>query len=166
MALAQGDIAFTSFNADEDGWSIVPFVDIDPNTTNFVVASGIPTVNLSVSSNIGTEAQSTVITVTATVSNAVAGNRTVGLTVTGNGMTASDYTLSNRVLTIPNGSTTGSATFTIIDDVLVEGTETATLTLSNPSSGIALGNATQNIIITDNDIAASTRIRDIQGKFI
>jgi predicted extracellular nuclease/uncharacterized protein YjiK/2',3'-cyclic-nucleotide 2'-phosphodiesterase (5'-nucleotidase family) len=35
MALAQGDIAFTSFNADEDGWSIVTFVDIDPNTSIF-----------------------------------------------------------------------------------------------------------------------------------
>lgn len=33
MVLTQGDIAFTSFNADEDGWSVVTFVDIDPNTT-------------------------------------------------------------------------------------------------------------------------------------
>ena len=33
--LTKGDIGFVSFNADEDGWSIVPFVDIDPNTTIF-----------------------------------------------------------------------------------------------------------------------------------
>lgn len=32
-ALNTGDIAFTSFNADEDGWAIVSFVDIAPNTT-------------------------------------------------------------------------------------------------------------------------------------
>jgi hypothetical protein len=32
MAFTQGDIAFISFNADEDSWSIVTFVDIDPNT--------------------------------------------------------------------------------------------------------------------------------------
>lgn len=32
MALNRGDIAFNSFNADEDGWSIVALVDIDPNT--------------------------------------------------------------------------------------------------------------------------------------
>ena len=31
-ALTKGDIGFISFNADEDGWSIVAFVDIDPNT--------------------------------------------------------------------------------------------------------------------------------------
>jgi predicted extracellular nuclease len=134
-----------------------------PNTANFAIASGTPTVDLSVSATTGTEAGTTVITVAATASSAVAGNQTVGLTVTGNGITASDYTLSNSILTIPNDATTGSATFTVVDDVLVEGTETATLTLSNPSSGIALGNATQNIVITDNDIAASTRIRDIQG---
>ncbi len=33
QALTTGDIAFTSFNADEDGWSIVTFVDIAANTT-------------------------------------------------------------------------------------------------------------------------------------
>lgn len=33
--LAAGDIAFTSFNADEDGWSLVTFVDIAANTQIF-----------------------------------------------------------------------------------------------------------------------------------
>ncbi len=32
-ALTTGDIAFTSFNADEDGWSLVTFVDLAANTT-------------------------------------------------------------------------------------------------------------------------------------
>jgi hypothetical protein len=32
MVLMKGDIAFNSFNADEDGWSIATFVDIDPNS--------------------------------------------------------------------------------------------------------------------------------------
>ena len=31
-ALTTGDIAFTAFNADEDGWSLVTFVDIAANT--------------------------------------------------------------------------------------------------------------------------------------
>lgn len=34
-SLTAGDIAFTSFNADEDGWSLVTFVDIAANTTIF-----------------------------------------------------------------------------------------------------------------------------------
>jgi PEP-CTERM motif len=34
-AATTGDLAFTSFNADEDGWSMVTFVDIAANTTIF-----------------------------------------------------------------------------------------------------------------------------------
>ncbi|WP_199319624.1 ExeM/NucH family extracellular endonuclease [Dolichospermum sp. FACHB-1091] len=123
----------------------------------------LPTVNLSVSSNTGTETGTTVITITATASSAVSGNQTVNLAVTGTGITTGDYTLSNSIITIPNGATVGTVTFTVVDDVLVEGTETATLTISNPSSGLTLGNTTtQNIAITDNDIAI-TKISAIQG---
>ena len=32
-ALSNGDVAFTGFNADEDGWVITTFKDIDANTT-------------------------------------------------------------------------------------------------------------------------------------
>jgi heat shock protein HslJ len=125
-------------------------------------AVSIPTVDLSVTSNTGTEAAQTSITVTATASAAVVGNQTVTLTVTGTNITTGDYTLNNTTsntvtITIPNGSTTGSVTFKVVDDVLVEGTETATLTISSPSSGITLGSTTtQNITITDNDVAAAT----------
>ena len=112
----------------------------------------IPAVNLSVSTNTASETAATVVTVTATASAAVSGDQTVSLAVTGTGITAGDYTLSNATITIPTGMTTGTVTFTIIDDVIVEGTETATLTINNPSSGIQLGTTTvQNIVITDND---------------
>lgn len=33
MAQSAGDIAFTTINADEDGWSLVTFVNLAPNTT-------------------------------------------------------------------------------------------------------------------------------------
>jgi Secretion system C-terminal sorting domain/Calx-beta domain len=122
-----------------------------------VVSTATPTVSLSVSANAGTEAGTTAITVTATASAAVTGNQTVDLAVTGTGITAGDYTLSNTTITIPGGSTTGSVTFTVVDDVDVEGLETAVLTISNPSAGITLGSPlTQNIAITDNDIALPT----------
>jgi len=118
-----------------------------------VVPVSNPSVNLSVNSNTGTEAAQTVITVTATASAAVTGNQTVNLAVTGTNITAGDYTLSNSTITIPNGSTTGSVTFTVVDDALIESTETAILTISNPSSGIVLGaTLTQNIDIIDNEI--------------
>lgn len=35
-ALSAGDLAFTAFNADEDGFSLVTFVDLAPNTQLFI----------------------------------------------------------------------------------------------------------------------------------
>ena len=119
----------------------------------------LPTVNLSVSANSGSEAAATVITVTATASAAVTGDQTVNLAVTGTGISAGDYTLSGSTITILNSATTGTATFTVFNDSDIEGTETATLTISNPSSGVTLGaTTTQNVTITDDDapLAAPT----------
>ncbi len=128
------------------------------------VTPGANSVNLSVNPNTGSETDTTAITLTATTSSAVSGDQTVNLAVTGTGITPSDYTLSSTTITIPNGQTTGTATFNVVDDVEVEGTETAILSISNPSSGITLGTTTsQNITITDNDTPAITRIYDIQG---
>ena len=127
-----------------------------PVTQNVVITDNdaLPTVSLSVSTNAGTEAATTAVTVTATSSSAVSGAQTVDLAVTGTNITAGDYTLSSGTITIANGATTGTATFTVVDDALVEGTETATLTISNPSAGMTLGTpVTQNVVITDNDSA-------------
>lgn len=128
-----------------------------------------PTINLSVSSNSSAEASQTAITLTATTSSAVSGNQTVNLGVTGTGITSNDYLLTSSIITIPSGSSTGSVTFTIVDDALVEGNEIVTLTISSPSSGLTLGTTTsQNITITDNDTpgiiiaesAASTNVTE------
>ena len=119
---------------------------------NFSLSVPVPTVNLSVNSTAGTEVGTTIITVTATASSAVVGAQTLNLGVSGTGITTGDYTLSSPTITILAGQTIGTATFTIVDDVLIEGSETATLTLSNPSAGIVLGTTTtQAITITDND---------------
>jgi hypothetical protein len=119
-----------------------------------ITDNDFPRVNLSGSTNTGSEAETTIVTVTASASEPVIGNQTVDLAIMGTGITPSDYSLSNSIITIPNGQTTGQITFTIVDDALGEGTETATLTLANPSSGLVLGSAiSQSIIITDNDVA-------------
>jgi len=122
--------------------------------TSFTVQSGpaLPSVNLSVSATTGTEAGTTVITVTATASAAVTGAQTVDVAVTGTGITVDDYSLSATQITIADGQTTGTVTFTIQNDANVEGAETATLTISNPSAGLVLGaTTTQNVAITDDD---------------
>lgn len=116
------------------------------------VASGLPLVNISTNYDTASEAGMTVVTVTANASAPVSGDQTVSLAVSGAGITAGDYTLSGTTITIPNGHTSGSVTFTIVDDILGEGTETAVLTISGPSAGIALGmRTTQMVTIADND---------------
>src|SRR5262249_44827913 len=90
-------------------------------------------VNLSVDVNVGSEATATVVTATATATAPVVGAQTVTLSVGGTGVTSGDYILSSSTIAIPNGGTTGSATFTVVDDVLTEGTEIATLSIGNPT---------------------------------
>lgn len=118
----------------------------------------IPTVSLWVSTNVGAEAEQTVITVTAIASAAVVGDQSVQLEVSGVGITATDYQLSSPTIIILDGQTSGTVTFTLEDDGIVEGPEVATLTLSNPSAGLTLGDSiTQDIAITDNAIAGGDR---------
>ena len=121
-----------------------------------------PTVNLAVSSNTTSEAGRNQITVTATASEAVSGNQSITLNVEGADITPSDYylsTVSTGLLTIPNGQTTATATFFATDDAKAEGTETAVLRLSAPSSGISLGTTTtQNITITNNSSSVLTKV--------
>ncbi|NJK37403.1 MAG: hypothetical protein HC920_06335 [Oscillatoriales cyanobacterium SM2_3_0] len=114
----------------------------------------LPVVNLTVSPGIGTEAEMTAIAVTATVSSPVIGNQTIDLSVTGTGITPTDYALSGLQIVIPDGQIQGMATLTIVDDFRRESDEVAILTLANPSPGIFLGpQATANLTIQDNDVA-------------
>jgi len=116
-----------------------------------------PTLDLSVSSSTGREADTTVITVTATASRPVTGDQTVNLDVTGTRITADDYILSNTTITIRDGQSTGTVTLTLVDDAQAEGEEIATLTLNTPSPGVTLGSSlTQAITITDNDTPGIT----------
>lgn len=113
-----------------------------------------PSVSLSLGSNNGDETSQSAITVTATTSANVSGDQTIDVAVSGTGITAGDYAMSNSTITIFDGTNTGSVTFTVQNDNISEGTETATLSLQNPSSGIVLGSpVSDNIVIADNDVA-------------
>ncbi len=132
--------------------------------------SSTPTVSLSVSSSSGAEADATSVTITATTSGPVIGAQSVDVVVGGAGITTDDFTLSSPSISVPNGGTGGSITFTVVDDLLFEGPETATISLVNPTAGIVLGSPTsQPIAIADNDApplacsALDTPISAIQG---
>lgn len=100
------------------------------------------TLDLDLDITSGSESAETVITITATnndgggVGSPVVGDQTVDLSVTGAGITSGDYSLSQSTITILDGDTSGTATFTIVNDYFLEGAETATIALTNPSAGL------------------------------
>jgi len=119
----------------------------------------LPEVNLSVSTHAASEAAATSITVTATSSAPVSGNQSVALSVSGTGITAADYLLSNTTISIADGQTTGSVTLTVTDDVTFEGVETAVLTIAGPSAQITLGATTsQEVTIANNNGSFLTKV--------
>ena len=142
---------------------------LDPVVTNrtatlTITDNDFPTVNLTVSPTTATETGSPAITVTTTASQAVVGNQTVNVALSGTA-TAADFTGTIPTsITIPAGKTTGSFTVNVNDDTLVEPTETGTFTISNPSSGIVLGTTTTgSVTITDNDVTRAPEIQVLDG---
>lgn len=154
-------LRWSSFDASgaDDGLAIDDFSLTPIGVGN----GGPPSVNLSVSTSQASEAGATVVTVTATANRAVVGEQGVDLGVSGAGIEATDYLLSANRITIADGQTSGSVSFTVVDDAQMEALETALLTISNPSEGLSLGGTvSQGVSITDND-AAPTRIHQIQA---
>ncbi|MFP2997664.1 Calx-beta domain-containing protein, partial [Spongiivirga sp. MCCC 1A20706] len=98
------------------------------------------------------------------LSTALAVPGTIDLTVSGGSASGADYTNTTTV-TIPAGVTTytiPTSVFNVVDDNLVEPTETINFSLANPSSGLVIGDAntdtttqsTTTYTITDNDTAS------------
>jgi Ca2+-binding RTX toxin-like protein len=149
-----GETIKVNVTADTNNWNyfLDPVVENTTATLTITDNDGFPTVNLLVSPATSTETGSPTITVTATASSAVVGEQTVDVNLSGTA-TAADFTeFIPASITIASGETTGSFTVNINDDELVEGSETGTFTISNPSSGIVLGTTTTGeVAITDDD---------------
>jgi hypothetical protein len=137
--------------------------DTNDNTADFArlatptpTAGGLnPTVSLTVTPATASETGQTQLTATVTATAAVVGDQTVNFTLTSGTAGTADFLSIPATITILSGQTTGTATFNVFDDSLVESTESATFTISSPSSGITLGAVTTATVdITDNDAAA------------
>ncbi|MES2796601.1 MAG: choice-of-anchor I family protein [Bacteroidota bacterium] len=163
LVLLGGNLSFSRFVqgrlvALQEGKGAAPLTNVansgflkESNTPGMEEISESVIVNLSISSPTASEVSPAAITVTATASSPVVGNQTVSLGVAGT-VSVGDYSVSNSTITILDGQTTGTVTLTAIDDILSEGSETATLTISSPSAGLILGgNITLDITIADND---------------
>ena len=116
-----------------------------------------PEVNFTIASASGPE-NVTSVTVQAYLNYPHTADVSVDFAVTGGTATSgTDYTLVPGTITIPAGSVTGTFNITIINDALVEPSETIITGLSNPSAGLSIG--TQNsytyTILNDDNIYVS-----------
>ncbi|MBD2303749.1 Ig-like domain-containing protein [Nostoc sp. FACHB-190] len=149
------------FNASgsDDGLGIDDF-----SLSTGVTPPAVPTVAIAATdataAESGTEPGTFRITRTGDTTNAL----TVNYTVAG-GANQTDYTpnLTGSVI-IPAGQSFVDVTITPVDDSLVEGNETVTLTLVDAADYDLGATATATVTITDNDVApGAVRIHDIQG---
>ncbi len=116
-----------------------------------------PEVNYTVSSASGLE-NITNVTVQVSLNYPHISDISFDYAVTGGTATSGvDYILAPGTVTIPAGSATGSFNIAIINDALVEPSETIIIGLSNPSAGLSIG--TQNsytyTILNDDHVYAS-----------
>src|SRR5690606_16024836 len=81
------------------------------------------------------------------------GNVTVDYgTADGTAEAGSDYASASGTLTLLSGETSKTFVVPVTDDDVIEGDETVSLTLSNPTGGAALGAIAQaTLTIKDND---------------
>jgi len=135
-------------NAAESGTQSVTFTIVDDEST--------PVITLAISATSLAENSGTTVTLTATSSSTSSSNIVVTLATSGTGTDGTDYSAVNgTTITIAAGATTGTKTFTITDDSVYEGNETAIVAISGVSGGNAVESGTQSVTltITENDSA-------------
>ncbi|HZI86739.1 MAG TPA: FG-GAP-like repeat-containing protein, partial [Pyrinomonadaceae bacterium] len=116
--------------------------------------------------NVNEDPISAVITVTRSGDNSGAVSISYA-TSDGAAKQTSDYSNSLGTLTFASGETSKTFSVPINEDSLVEGTETATLTLSGPTGGAVLGSqTTATLTIMDDDTQPSTNPNDIPGPYV
>ncbi len=86
------------------------------------------------------------------------GSTTVDYAVTAGSATAgSDFEVVSGTLSFANKETSKTFTVKVLDDSTSEGSETATITLSNPTNGVSLGSpSTATLTILDNESSSGT----------
>ncbi len=91
-------------------------------------------------------------TITLTRTGGVSGAATVAYTMTAGTATSADFRLTNGIVSFAAGETNKTFSLYITNDVVVEGDETFTITLSSPTGEAVLGtNSPMTVTIVDDD---------------
>lgn len=116
-----------------------------------------PTVQFSASTQSVSESVGTV-TVQANLSTVSGRNVQVPFTVSGTASNPADHNLSAGTISILAGSSSGTTSFTVNNDVIYEGNETVVVTMGTPTNATELGITAQTVTITNNDPAPTVNL--------
>jgi hypothetical protein len=144
--------------ADGTGYDPDPLLPISDTVT--IADNDLNEVNVTVTSN-GAEQGGTPGNFTISRTGVLDASLTVHYTMGGTSTPDSDYTALSGTVTIPAGSGVGTnsavVTFTPINDALIEGDETVTLTISADAAYVIGSTNTDTATIIDNDTDGSSR---------
>ncbi len=135
------------------------------STGNYIATLNVtprPTVTLSLNRTSFAESVTTPVTVTATLSNAYPNDVTVNLSFSGTAQLNSDYTRAATSITVTSGNTTGTTTFSPVNDAVVEADETIIVDINSVNNGSESG--VQQVTYTiQNDDTATVTIANVSG---
>ena len=136
-----------------NGTATATIVDNDESVAT--ISSGVP----------GNEGGPVNGTFTVTLSKPSSQPTTITYTLSGTALEGSDFsTITTKTITIPAGALTGTITIPVLNDNIVEGTETVTVTLTNSGNPlVSLSNTPASIDILDNTAATVTVVATSDG---
>jgi hypothetical protein len=125
-----------------------------PGSATVTIADNdLPTVTVTATDASASETAPNTGTYTITRTGSTAAALTVNYAMSGTATNGTDYTSLSGSVTIAAGSATATVTLTPIDDALVEGNETAILTISANAAYTVGSPASATVTIADNDVA-------------
>ena len=141
-----------------------PAVTVNTTPANIDIADfTVATVTVAATTN-GSEPSNAGL-FTFTLSNVATTNTIINYTVNGTASSGTDYTAIGNTVTIAAGQTTATVAVPVLDDNIVEPTETVILTMNaatnNPSITASTASATVNI--ADNDTAVASITSGVEG---
>ncbi len=122
--------------------------------THAITNDDVPTISFATTTSAANEGNSgnQTVNVTANLSSAATAAVTVPITYSGTATSGSDYIGATNLITIAAGSTTGTASFSVVGDTALESNETVVLTMGTPTGATVGSNTFYTYTITNDEV--------------
>ncbi|MBO3700895.1 S-layer family protein, partial [Roseivirga sp. E12] len=129
----------------------IDLVDFTFGPASIAAANTGPSVTLSIDNSQISETGTATITATRSANSAQTTTVTIDVKSGSEALEVTDFTLSAKTITIPNGATTGTVTLTAVQDALFELDENTTIEITGVTNGTEAGNQETSLLILNSD---------------